>query len=119
MYKAKIFDQAGVEVSTVSSLYPEHLLLVPNTPYQAGKTYTLLLQKDLVSEQGIALGKDVYQQFVYQPRQLPGEPEIDPPYHGTVYVDPTIITANDPSSFTKLSYAGRETRTMYDRRSAS
>ncbi|PIC63504.1 hypothetical protein CSV79_11535 [Sporosarcina sp. P13] len=116
LYKAKIIDEAGVEVSTVSSLYPEHLLLVPNTPYQPGKTYTLLLQKDLVSEQGITLGKDVYQQFVYEP---PGIPEIDPPYHGTVFVDPNIITANDPSSFKKLSYVGKETRTMYDRRSAS
>lgn len=42
-----------------------------------------------------------------------------PPYHGTVFVDPNIITPNDSSSFTTLRYKGMGNRTMYDRRSES
>lgn len=39
-----------------------------------------------------------------------------PPFGGTIFLDPDIITLDDPSSFIKLEDAGQEFRTMYDRR---
>jgi len=40
----------------------------------------------------------------------------DPPYSGTVFVDPDILTADDPTIFEGLQYAGRGMRNMFDRR---
>lgn len=47
------------------------------------------------------------------------EPEptlTDPPYSGTIFIDPDIITSADPTAFEGLTFAGQEARTMYDRR---
>ena len=41
-----------------------------------------------------------------------------PPYQGTVFVDPDVITPSDPSSLIGVTYAGRGARTMFDRRPA-
>jgi hypothetical protein len=43
-------------------------------------------------------------------------PPATPPYDGTVYVDPDIITSSDPTSFLALTSMGQGTRTLYDRR---
>ena len=40
-----------------------------------------------------------------------------PPYSGTIFVDPDILTEDDPTSFQGLEDAGQASRTMYDRRS--
>ena len=40
----------------------------------------------------------------------------DPPYAGTVYIDPDIITSSDPTTFESLTDTGRGSRTMFDRR---
>lgn len=40
----------------------------------------------------------------------------EPPYHGTIFLAPELITASDPSDFVALSDAGRGVRTMFDRR---
>ncbi len=42
--------------------------------------------------------------------------EKDPPYHGTIFLDPDIILPTDPSAFQSLNYSGQEIRTMFDRR---
>jgi hypothetical protein len=39
-----------------------------------------------------------------------------PPYGGTIFLDPDVITATDPTVFTGLTYAGRGQRLMFDRR---
>src|SRR5436190_11642118 len=39
-----------------------------------------------------------------------------PPFDGTVFIDPDIITPADPTSFVSATYIGRGLRTMYDRR---
>jgi len=39
-----------------------------------------------------------------------------PPFSGTIFIDPNIITADDPTTFLSLKYNGKELRTMYDRR---
>ena len=39
-----------------------------------------------------------------------------PPFYGTIFLDPDIITAADPTTFTGLTYAGRGSRSMFDRR---
>lgn len=39
-----------------------------------------------------------------------------PPFSGTIFLDPDIITSADPTTFVSLSYAGQGVRTMYDRR---
>ena len=39
-----------------------------------------------------------------------------PPYQGTIWIDPDIITADDPSTFESLTYAGRGNHAVYDRR---
>src|SRR6185436_6955797 len=40
-----------------------------------------------------------------------------PPFSGTIFIDPDIITASDPTTFTNILYTGQGMRTMYDRRS--
>ena len=40
----------------------------------------------------------------------------DPPFKGTIFVDPDIITFSDPTTFQSLSFAGQGSRTMFDRR---
>lgn len=42
--------------------------------------------------------------------------QLDPPFEGTIFLDPDIITSSDPSTFKSLAYAGQATRTMFDRR---
>ena len=41
---------------------------------------------------------------------------LDPPFSGTIFLDPDIITSSDPTTFQNLSFAGQGSRTMYDRR---
>ena len=40
----------------------------------------------------------------------------NPPFEGTIFIDPDIITEDDPTTFVSLSYAGTGIREMYDRR---
>ena len=46
------------------------------------------------------------------------ESPSEPPYPGTVFLDPDVITPSDPSSLIDVTYAGRGQRTMFDRRPA-
>ncbi len=39
-----------------------------------------------------------------------------PPYSGTIFIDPDIITPSDPTALQKVEYAGQGSRTMFDRR---
>ena len=39
-----------------------------------------------------------------------------PPFDGTIFLDPDIIVASDPTTFQDAPYAGQGTRTMFDRR---
>ena len=39
-----------------------------------------------------------------------------PPFGGTIFIDPDIITSSDPTTFQNLSFAGQGARTMFDRR---
>jgi hypothetical protein len=41
------------------------------------------------------------------------------PYAGTIFFDPDIITAADPSALQSMTYAGRGQRTVFDRRTAT
>lgn len=43
-------------------------------------------------------------------------PPANPPSQGTVWFDPDIITASDPTSFQGLTYRGTGSRLMFDRR---
>ena len=54
----------------------------------------------------------------YAPRAVTVEQQgaTEPPFGGTLFLDPDIITAADPTVFTGLSYTGMAPRTMYDRR---
>lgn len=38
------------------------------------------------------------------------------PFAGTVFIDPDIVTAADPTAFTGITYAGQGNRLMFDRR---
>ncbi|MCB0753268.1 MAG: hypothetical protein KDC52_17485, partial [Ignavibacteriae bacterium] len=40
----------------------------------------------------------------------------DPLFWGTIFISPDIITSADPSTYKSISFAGQDTRTMYDRR---
>tara|TARA_B100000073_G_scaffold89331_1_gene70187 strand:+ start:783 stop:1550 length:768 start_codon:yes stop_codon:yes gene_type:complete len=42
--------------------------------------------------------------------------QIEPPFNGTIFIDPDIINEFDPSCYVDLKYQGCEVRTMYDRR---
>lgn len=39
-----------------------------------------------------------------------------PPFGGTIFIDPDIITSADPTSFSDLTFMGQGPRTMFDRR---
>src|SRR5690349_12702748 len=39
-----------------------------------------------------------------------------PPFSGTIFIDPDIITSADPTTFTGVTYTGQGLRTMFDRR---
>ena len=43
-------------------------------------------------------------------------PTADPPFWGTIFLDPDIITAEDPTTFQSITYDGQAMRTMFDRR---
>lgn len=45
-----------------------------------------------------------------------GTAHAAPPFEGTAFIDPDILTSASPSSFVSLSYAGMGVRTMFDRR---
>ena len=40
----------------------------------------------------------------------------EPPYDGTAYISPDVITSSDPSALRSVTYAGRGERWIYDRR---
>jgi hypothetical protein len=39
-----------------------------------------------------------------------------PPFSGTIFIDPDIVTANDPSAYQSIEDKGQGERTMFDRR---
>jgi hypothetical protein len=41
---------------------------------------------------------------------------VEPPFTGTIFIDPNIITKNDPTSFTHIKFSGKKSRIMFDRR---
>lgn len=41
---------------------------------------------------------------------------VRPPFNGTIFIDPDIITDTDPTTFTGLVYSGHASREMFDRR---
>ena len=43
----------------------------------------------------------------------------DPPFSGTIFLDPDIITPDDPTTYVDLEDAGQENRLMFDRRPAA
>jgi hypothetical protein len=43
----------------------------------------------------------------------------EPPFDGTIFIAPDVITENDPTTYLSLSDAGQGQRTMFDRRSDS
>lgn len=45
------------------------------------------------------------------------DPSIEPPpFGGTIFIDPDIITESDPTTFLGLEFIGQEPREMFDRR---
>jgi hypothetical protein len=42
--------------------------------------------------------------------------QAEPPYFGTIFIDPDIITADDPTTVVSVTAAGQGVRTMFDRR---
>ena len=40
----------------------------------------------------------------------------NPPFHGSIFIDPNIITPDDPTTFVSLYYNGTGPRVMYYRR---
>ena len=43
---------------------------------------------------------------------------VEAPFHGTIFINPDIITPEDSTTFVNLLYSGREERIMFDRRVA-
>ena len=50
------------------------------------------------------------------PAPKPSDPVVRPPFGGTIFIDPDIITPDDPTTFSGLTYAGQAPRRMFDRR---
>ncbi len=57
-------------------------------------------------------GMEVWEEFDLLPIGVPTEP----PFSGTIFIDPDIITPADPTTFQVIVPAGRGLRTMFDRR---
>ena len=64
-------------------------------------------------------------QFCCQPNNPPSlitanncEEIKEPPFHGTIFIDKDIVTPEDASTFSSLSYVGIDERVMFDRRIA-
>jgi hypothetical protein len=51
-----------------------------------------------------------------EPAAPDNEVPTEPPFGGTIFIDPDIITAADPTTFEGVSYAGQASRLMFDRR---
>ena len=49
----------------------------------------------------------------------PSSASAEPPFFGTIFIDPDIITPSDPTAFLDATYTGRGQRLMYDRRTNS
>jgi hypothetical protein len=45
-----------------------------------------------------------------------GNPKTHPPFDGTIFLDPDIVTEEDPSSFESITSKGQGTRNVFDRR---
>ena len=54
-----------------------------------------------------------------EPPRVNPSPPAAPPYSGTVFIDPDLMTAADPTSFVGVVYKGQGQRTMFDRRTNS
>ena len=46
----------------------------------------------------------------------PPSPPKEPPFHGTIFLDPNILTEDDPTTFVGLTAEGQAEHTMFDRR---
>ena len=42
--------------------------------------------------------------------------EVISPFHGTIFLDPDILTSSDATAFRSSTYAGQASRSMFDRR---
>lgn len=42
--------------------------------------------------------------------------QFPPPFNGTIFLDPDILTSSDPTTFSSLTYVGQAQRKMFDRR---
>ncbi|MEM6327038.1 MAG: hypothetical protein AAF791_07970 [Bacteroidota bacterium] len=42
--------------------------------------------------------------------------QVDPPYSGTIFLDPDIVVPSDPTVFESATFSGRGLRTVFDRR---
>lgn len=47
---------------------------------------------------------------------IPNKRAAEPPFSGTIFIDPNIITEDDPTTFLSAAYTGQGLRTMFDRR---
>ena len=70
--------------------------------------------------QGIISGTAPFFLFMLMLGQTTNVPTIpmyaDPPFSGTIFIDPDIITASDPTTLQNVVYTGQGSRTMFDRR---
>lgn len=49
-------------------------------------------------------------------RSIPNKRAAEPPFSGTIFIDPNIITEDDPTTFLSAAYTGQGIRAMFDRR---
>jgi len=47
---------------------------------------------------------------------LCGTVSAEPPFSGTIFIDPDIITSADPTTYVKVIYRGKAVRSVFDRR---
>ena len=49
-------------------------------------------------------------------RPAEAQAPVPPPFTGTIFIDPDIITSDSPTVFQRLAYVGRDRRMVFDRR---
>lgn len=109
----------GAKPAVTVSLKEDKKSVIVKAPlegYKNGGSYVLVIERSVKSVKGKPLIEKVEVEFSIIEQPNKEVENIHAPYHGTIFIEPDIITENDPSDFVNMTYLGKGTRVMYDRR---
>jgi hypothetical protein len=114
-----LFASLIVLSCTVGGCSPEEDSSVPAHATDAGSTDPADVNSTPHSEDASDADVAIVHEACTLPFSVATSRAATPPYSGTSFISPDIITDADPTSFVDLAYTGQANRTMFDRRTAS